>query len=61
MAWGCLVSYSLQAGYQPFCLLISLCSSLNSGPSYDILNLADVANVFNSMSLCVASDLKVLI
>jgi len=36
--------------------MISPCLSLDSGPSYDILNLADVANDFDSMPQSVASD-----
>jgi len=36
-------------------LFISSCSSSDSDPSYDILNLADVANVANSIPQSVAS------
>jgi len=51
--------------YKPFIIhlvhVLSSCSSSDSGPFYDILDLADVANVFvaNSVSPSVASRLSV--
>jgi len=46
----------LQADYHPV-YAVSPCSSLDSGPSYNILDLADVADAFvaNSTSQCCAS------
>jgi len=48
----------LPAGYRPTCLHVSPCSSPDSGPSCDILNLADVVDIFVSNSMPQIAILK---